>query len=68
MLIQVSYADNRYDYVKESRLDDLIASRKVVRFRRSTGWVTVGVDLIRGSKIGFFGHSGADRRAAKAGW
>ncbi len=67
MLIQVSYADNRYDYVKESRLDDLIASRKVVRFRRSTGWVTVGVDSIRGSKIGY-GHSGADRRAAKAGW
>lgn len=47
MLIQVNYPDNRYDYVKEKVLDTLIESRKITRFRRSSGWVTLGVDPVR---------------------
>jgi hypothetical protein len=47
MLIQVNYPDNRFDYVKGNILDALIETRKIERFRRSTGWVTLGVDPIR---------------------
>jgi hypothetical protein len=47
MLIQVNYPDNRFDYVKEKVLDSLIEAKTISRFRRSTGWVTLGVDPIR---------------------
>jgi hypothetical protein len=47
MLLQIISEDNRFDYVKDFRLNDLIESRKVKKFRRSTGWVTIGVDPIR---------------------
>jgi len=50
MLIQVHYPDNRFDYVKENILDTLIETRKVARFRRSSGWVTLGVDPVRTAK------------------
>ena len=50
MLIQVNYPDNRFDYVKENILDTLIESKKITRFRRSTVWVTLGVDSIRTKK------------------
>ncbi len=50
MLIQVNYPDNRFDYVKENILDTLIESKKITRFRRSTGWVTLGVDSVRTKK------------------
>ena len=47
MLIQVRYPDNRFDYVKDSMLQMLIESRAITQFRRSSGWVTVGVDPLR---------------------
>jgi hypothetical protein len=47
MLIQVLYDDNRYDYVKGPQLDRLLEGNKVQKFKRSTGWVTVGVDPVR---------------------
>ncbi|RII30216.1 MAG: hypothetical protein CXR30_07805 [Geobacter sp.] len=47
MLIQVKYPDDRYDYVKERTLDLLIESDKITEFKRSTGWVKIGVDPIR---------------------
>jgi hypothetical protein len=47
MLIQVNYPDNRFDYVKENILDTLIETKKITRFRRSSGWVTLGVDPVR---------------------
>ena len=50
MLIQVIRADNQYDYVKDFMLDLLIASKQIVKFRRSSGWVTIGVDPIRKGK------------------
>lgn len=50
MLLQIVSEDNRFDYVKDFRLDDLIEARKVKKFRRSTGWVTIGVDPIRTNK------------------
>jgi hypothetical protein len=50
MLIQVNYPDNRFDYVTEKILDSLIETKKIARFRRSSGWVTLGVDPIRAAK------------------
>lgn len=47
MLIQVNYPDNRFDYVNERILDGLIETKKIARFRRSTGWVTLGLDPVR---------------------
>lgn len=47
MLIHVEYRDSRYDYVKEDLLDELIETREITRFRRTSGWVTLGVDPIR---------------------
>jgi hypothetical protein len=51
-IIRVLYNDNRYDYVTDEMLDDLIDSEKVARFERSTGWATVGVDPVRKTRRG----------------
>lgn len=53
MLIYVKYTDNRYDYVKDTMLDAMIESGAVARFRRNSGWVTVGVDPVRKGKREF---------------
>jgi hypothetical protein len=47
MLIQVKYPDNRYDYVKKNILDIFIESKIITEFKRSTGWVKIGIDPIR---------------------
>lgn len=47
MLIQVSYPDGRNDYVKGFVLDKLIEEKQISKFKRSSGWVTVGVDPVR---------------------
>ncbi|BEH11171.1 MULTISPECIES: GSU3473 family protein [Geobacter] len=47
MLIRVQYPDGRYDYVKHTRLDDLIDSVQISRFLRSSGWVVIGEDPVR---------------------
>ena len=47
MLIHVLYDDDKYDYVKGFQLDRLLEMKKVQRFKRSSGWVTVGVDPTR---------------------
>jgi hypothetical protein len=62
MLIHIMRTGNHYDYVKKFVLDILIASKEIVKFERSTGWVTVGVDSIRGSKRDRV-FDGTDRRA-----
>jgi hypothetical protein len=50
MLLQVIRTGNHYDYVKDFMLDSLIESKGIVKFKRITGWVTLGVDPIRRSK------------------
>jgi len=47
MLIHIMYPGNIYDYVREFMLGNLIESGKIVKFRRSGGWVTIGNDLVR---------------------
>jgi len=65
MLLQVIYIDKHYDYVKDFMLDNLIESQKIARFRRSTGWVTIGVDPVRKIKNKRT-YDGIERRAAVA--
>ncbi len=50
MLMQVIRRDDRYDYVQDGVLDSLIAAGNIVKFRRSTGWITVGTHPIREHK------------------
>jgi hypothetical protein len=50
MLIQVNYTNKRFDYVKDIILDKLLAAGKITKFRRNSGWVTVGVDPVRKTK------------------
>ena len=47
MLIQVHYHDNHFDYIKDHMLCGLIESGEIVRFKRSSGWVTVGEGPLR---------------------
>jgi len=49
MLVQVNWTNNKYDYVKDFMLDNLIEAGVVARFLRSSGWVTIGVDPVRTS-------------------
>ena len=42
MLTQVIHADNHCDYVTDFMLDSLIKSKEIIKFKSSTGWVTIG--------------------------
>ncbi|WP_129126518.1 GSU3473 family protein [Geomonas oryzae] len=64
MLIQVSYNDDRYDYVKDFMLEPLIKSGAITRFRRRSGWVRIGVDPVRSQRNTMY--SGEERRAGTA--
>jgi len=65
MLIQVNYTDDRYDFVKDFMLETLIASGAIAKFRRTSGWVQVGVDPVRRARPAA-PYSGAERRASQA--
>jgi len=47
VLIHVKYLDDGYDMVKKNILDALIESKKVIEFKRASGWVRIDVDPIR---------------------
>jgi hypothetical protein len=47
MSITVMYTNGKAGIVESYQLDDLIASGKIKKFRRSDGWVVVGKDPIR---------------------
>jgi len=47
MSIKVMYTNGKTGMVENYQLDDLIASGKIKKFRRSDGWVFVGKDPIR---------------------
>jgi hypothetical protein len=59
MLIKVIYQNDKHDMLKPMMLDTLLFANKVKKFLRSEGWVTVGVDRIRGTG-GYY--EGPDRR------
>ncbi len=47
MMIRVRYRDNSSSVVDDSLLDTLVASDKIIEFRRSSGWVRIGRDPVR---------------------
>lgn len=49
MLIHIIRNGCNYDYVKDFMLDRLIEQEEIVKFKRSTGWITIGADPIRRS-------------------
>ncbi len=61
MVIRVMYNDDRHDYVPAFRLGQLIAEGKIKKFYRSSGWVTIGKDPIRGTG-NVCGYTGPERR------
>lgn len=65
MLIPVRYEDEKYDYVKDFMLEKLIEAGAISRFRRSSGWVRVGVDPIRKQRSSDL-YAGVERRAVNA--
>lgn len=49
-IIRVVYDDHHFDYVKDTVLDTLLEQNKINKFKRDTGWATVGVDPLRKTK------------------
>ncbi|MBJ6752115.1 GSU3473 family protein [Geomonas anaerohicana] len=64
MLIQVSYNDDKYDYVKDFMLEPLIQSGAISKFRRRSGWVQIGIDPVRSQRREHY--TGEERRAGTA--
>jgi hypothetical protein len=62
MLAQVIHADNHCDYVTDFMLDSLIKSKEIVKFKSSTGWITIGAYPIMENKPDMV-FNGADRIA-----
>lgn len=63
MLIQIIRENNQHDYIMDFMLDSLIDSKKIVKFKRRKGWVTIGADRIRANNR-YSAFNGDDRRAA----
>ena len=51
MLIRVMYPGNTFDYVREFILNNLIDAGKIVKFRRSGGWVSIVEDQVRSESL-----------------
>ena len=61
MKIPVIYVDGISGVVSADELDGLIQKRRIFSFRRSSGWVRIGVDTLRGeSNTG--GYKAKERR------
>lgn len=50
MLLHVMYHDQRYDFIKASRLNEMIEAGRITMFQRGGEWVRVGIDPIRSKK------------------
>ena len=47
MAIMVQYQDKSYGFEETVVLDDLIAHKRIIAFRRASGWAEIGRDPIR---------------------
>jgi hypothetical protein len=63
MVIRVMYPNKKFDMVKDSLLNKLITSGKIVKFFRSGAWVTIGQDPTRGSGGVYYGFERRQRAA-----
>lgn len=61
MLIPVIYPNGTHDLVKDFYLDYLISTEKIEKFKRSSGWVNIDADDVRGKKA-HIRYSGPERR------
>jgi hypothetical protein len=61
MLISVIFRDGKRGLIMAHLLEDLLAYRKIKKFLRLEGWVTVGVDPVRESG-GNGSYKGPERR------
>ena len=59
MKIEVRFKDNTVDFVEDYFLQLMIDMNEVDAFKRTSGWVRVGVDPIRRGRQSF---SGSDKR------
>lgn len=64
MVLHVQYHDNKYDYVSQTILEELINAQRIKRFYRPSEerWVAPDLDPIRG--IGGY-YRGPERRQAR---
>lgn len=60
-LIAVVFWDGTQGRVAPKALDLFLKEEKILRFERSSGWVTVGIHPIRGDR-GNVAYSGPERR------
>jgi hypothetical protein len=61
IMIKVIYEDDKHDMLKDFLLERYIESGKIKKFKRADGWVTIGVDSVRG-KGGTY--NGTERRGS----
>ena len=59
MITSVVYKNGDIGMIGTSSLEDLIASEKILKFMRSEGWVTLGIDPVREKKRKY---KGTERR------
>jgi hypothetical protein len=52
MLNRVRYNYGNDGMVNDSHLETLISTNEIKEFRRSSGWVKIGIDSVRGQKLG----------------
>ena len=64
MDILVRYNNEIFSIVQNDELDDLIASNKIIAFKRSSGWVDISRDPLRG-KGSPTGYAGVERRGRR---
>lgn len=64
MIIRIMYTDYKYDYVNARKLDQLIASQRIIKFVRPSedSWIHVDRDPIRGA--GGANYEGHERRTS----
>lgn len=62
--IDVILKDGTYHHFTPRVLDVLLDTRRVLKFKRSSGWATVGVDPVRTRKLDPVsnGYNGLERR------
>jgi hypothetical protein len=65
--ITVLFNDNHYKIVSGIELDQLLTTDKVKAFRRSTGWVIIGKDPLRGQGGNFAGRERRKQTGRRCG-
>lgn len=61
MMIHVKYRNGNYGIVLAQQLEELITSRQISRFLRSSGWAVIGHDSLR--SVNDPSYRGEERRS-----